>query len=380
MGSGTSLENRIRNSLQRRDLRFRDFMESALYDPEEGYYGRPRNPVGKAGDYVTAPSLSPVFPYALGRLVSEFLSRAGDVVSTVVDVGCGDGSLLHSLWASFCGAPAAPPASARFYGVDRTLSRVDPGLRTMDPALRFVRTMDEVPADGARLVVSNELFDAFPFARLVQRTEGLHELTVVGGAGELDWGETDADPAYEKYLATRSIELAEGQFADISLDWEVEYATLARSISQGLIVTFDYGYPQKQLFDNRVRRYGTAAAYHQHRVHRDLLARPGQQDLTAHVNFDDLIRAGEREGLETLYFDRQAKFLLALGAAEHDLLRPIEDMDVQSLEEGVDLRERREEARRLLLPDGIGDEIRVLVQRKGLGGGEWSFQRPLFHR
>src|SRR5206468_8706976 len=124
------------------------------------------------------------------------------------------------------------------------------------------------------------------------------------------------------------------------------------------------GYPQETLFRSRLRRYGTAAAYSRQRVSRDLLANPGKQDLTAHINFTDLIRAGERAGFSTLFFDRQAKFLLALGVAEHELFKPIDEVTVPSLEAGADLLDRRDAARRLVLPDGIGEEIRVLVQGK----------------
>jgi SAM-dependent MidA family methyltransferase len=123
-----------------------------------------------------------------------------------------------------------------------------------------------------------------------------------------------------------------------------------------------------------MRRYGTAAAYARHRVSRDLLANPGRQDLTAHVNFTDLIRAGEGNGFATLFFDRQAKFLLALGATEHELFKPLDEIDGG----GIDLIDRRDEARRLVLPDGIGEEIRVLVQGRGVPETEWSFQRKLF--
>jgi SAM-dependent MidA family methyltransferase len=123
-----------------------------------------------------------------------------------------------------------------------------------------------------------------------------------------------------------------------------------------------------------MRRFGTAAAYAAHRVSRDLLANPGEQDLTAHVNFTDLERAGERHGFTTLYFDRLAKFLLAIGATSHPLFTPIQDAGVSSVED----LEERDEARRLILPDGIGEDLRVLVQGKGIGLEGWSFQRPLF--
>jgi SAM-dependent MidA family methyltransferase len=212
----------------------------------------------------------------------------------------------------------------------------------------------------------------------VRRGGELHELTVVDRDGELDWGERIAGRAYVDYFAERAIALDDGQFADVSLDWAALYGDICGVVERGLIVTFDYGYPQETLFRSRMRRYGTAAAYSQQRVSRDLLANPGRQDLTAHINFTDLIRAGERAGFATLYFDRQAKFLLALGITEHELFKPIDEVSAESLAAGVELLDRRDEARRLVLPDGIGEEIRVLVQAKGMPPEGWVFQRELF--
>ena len=125
-------------------------------------------------------------------------------------------------------------------------------------------------------------------------------------------------------------------------------------------------------------RFGTAAAYSRQRVSRDLLINPGEQDLTAHINFDDLQRTGEAQGFETLFFDIQAKFLLALGATEHELLKPIGEVSVDSAEEGVALLQARDDAKRLILPDGIGADIRVLVQGRGMGPESWRFQTELF--
>src|SRR5260370_42586775 len=121
-------------------------------------------------------------------------------------------------------------------------------------------------------------------------------------------------------------------------------------------MTFDYGYRGKQLFSGCVRHFGTAAAYSGHQVSRDLLANPGEQDLTAHINFGDLQRAGERNGFTTLFFDRQAKFFLAAGGMDHELLKPLDDLDLASTAAPLELRERRADARRLVLPDGIGGE------------------------
>ena len=375
MPDRTELAAVISNMLKSGDLPFLDFMELALYYPGLGYYSRGENRVGKEGDYVTGPTLSPVFAATLSGLVREFLGRVGEKVSTVVDIGCGDGRFIHTL----CASAAEAGSSVRFYGVDRSLERV----AVSHPNLRFVRSLEEVPADGGHLIISNELFDAFPFARLVQRGEHLHELWVTERDGELDWSEREAPAPYEDYFAERGLELRDGQFADVSREWSAYYADLCRFVRKGMIVTLDYGYPEKQLFDPRARRYGTAASYAQHRVTRDLLTMPGERDLTAHINFTDLIRAGERETFTTLFFGRQAAFLLALGATEHPLLRPLEERAVPAVttvEEAVQLQQRREEARRLVLPDGIGEEIRVLVQSRGLDVNSWSFQRELFGR
>ncbi len=362
----SSMRDVLRNALHYGDLSFREFMELALYHPRFGYYTRSENPVGKGADYVTAPLLSPVFSFAIGRLVREFVRRNEGALCSIVDIGCGDGGLIESI------AHEDWPDEVRFFGVDRSLDRVARG------AARYVRTIDELPRDGAHLFLSNELYDAFPFARLVRRGEHVHELWVHERDGVLDWAEREAPAPYEDYFAANGVELVEGQFADVSLEWEAFHADVARFLQRGLIVTIDYGHPANKLFHPRARRFGTAAAYAGQRVSRDLLANPGEQDLTAHINFSDLERAGEKHGATTLFFDRMARFLLALGVTDHELFRPVHDLTIDNPEQGMALMEAREEARRLVLPDGIGEEMRVVVQAKDIELDGWSFQQPLF--
>lgn len=347
-------------------------MEVALYHPESGYYSGTVSPVGRGGDYITSSLLSPAFAFALSRLVREFVNRAGDEPSTIVDIGCGDGSLINDL---AVGARELGRDDLRFFGVDRAIGRVSDAFREN---VTFVRTIDEVPRRGPELVLSNELYDAIPFARLVMRQDHLHELCVTGREDGLDWAEREAAAEYEHYFTSRGIELPPGQFADVSLEWELFHADVCRRVERGLVVTFDYGYPESKLFHSRARRFGTAAAYAGHRVSRDLLASPGKQDLTAHINFTDLERAGERAGLATLFFERQARFLLALGITEHELFTPSTDLQIGSVDEGVALLERRDAARQLVLPDGIGHDLRVLVQGSGMGPEPWGFQRAKF--
>ncbi|HEX7828497.1 MAG TPA: SAM-dependent methyltransferase [Thermoanaerobaculia bacterium] len=358
----------LRNMLHYGDLSFRDYVELVLYHPEFGYYAGAANPVGKSGDYVTAPSLSPVFSFAIARLVREFVRRSEGAVCSIVDIGCGDGSLIRAI------SEQVDEENVRFFGIDRALERA----REASDRVTFLNVIDHLPRDGHHFFFSNELFDAFPFARLVSRGEHVHELWVAERDGALDWTEHEAPAPYDDYFQAREIELSEGQFADVSLEWGLYYADIARFLEHGMIVTCDYGYPQDKLFHPRARRFGTAAAYRGQRVSRDLLAAPGEQDLTAHINFTDLERAGESEGAKTLFFDRLAKFLLGIGITEHELFRPVQDVGISSVEQGVELLQERENARRLVLPDGVGEDLRVLVQVKGMNDAKWSFEGPLF--
>src|SRR5436305_15236232 len=97
MSGEASMLDVLRKSLKGSNLPFHDFVELVLYHPEFGYYARAESPVGKEGDYVTSPVLSPVFSYSLGKLCCEFMSRSGDAMSQVVYIGCGDGSLIREL-------------------------------------------------------------------------------------------------------------------------------------------------------------------------------------------------------------------------------------------------------------------------------------------
>ena len=151
-----SLSDALRNMLEYSDLSFRDFMEMALYHPQLGYYSQQRSPVGRQGDYVTSPAISPVFIHCLDRLIREFMSRTDDAMCSIVDMGCGDGLLIHSLYAN---APADARKRATFCGVDRSLERVVP-----QTGVVFATQLETLPPSDFQFVVSNELFDSFPFA------------------------------------------------------------------------------------------------------------------------------------------------------------------------------------------------------------------------
>jgi SAM-dependent MidA family methyltransferase len=180
----------------------------------------------------------------------------------------------------------------------------------------------------------------------------------------VDLGEDDSfrfvegelsEPALSGLLPDGGTSLEPGQIADFAPGWQPLYRQLAERLGRGLLVTFDYGFESERLLDSRVRYLGTLACYRHQRVHRDPFTQVGEQDLTAHVDFSSLRAAGEQLGLETIAFTPQARWLGASGIFEG--LAGAEP-------------ERRLEAMTLLDPGGMGEEIRVLVQGRGVDPGE----------
>jgi SAM-dependent MidA family methyltransferase len=205
------------------------------------------------------------------------------------------------------------------------------------------------------MIFSNELFEALRVRRMIGLTDGaIEELRVaVGPSGDFGWlAARVEDERLPRWLERRGVRLAPGQIADISLEWEPLYRRLARVLGEGLLVTCDYGFETASLFDPRTRANGSLACYRDHRVHRDPFRSVGAQDLTAHVDLAALREAGESEGLETVALVRQALFLAAAGLFDELQADPGLLQDAQALLDG----------------DGMGEEIRVLVQARGAKG------------
>lgn len=310
-------------------------MEEALYG-DGGYYRRPDLPISEQGDYVTGSSLSPLFGRATARLLSR-LDSVLDRPAELFEGGYGTGRHLASVVSSSSFTP-------------RPVSAWDRVKRPVPEGVTAIATLEDLEkVDG--LIFSYELFDALPVHRLVGTEDGVRELWVdLDGASGFAWTTREVShPGLCSLLAGAS--LVPGQIADLSLGWAPLYRQLARRLGRGLLVTCDYGFEREKLLDPRVRRHGTLACYSRQRVHRNPFVLVGEQDLTAHVDFTALREEGEAEGLATVAFTRQARWLTACGLFDELA--------------GADLATRRE-AMALLDGEGMGEEIRVLVQARGI--------------
>lgn len=309
-------------------------MEEALYG-EGGYYRREDVPIGESGDYVTGSSFSPLFGRATARLLRR-LDQALGRPADFFEAGYGTGAHLASM-----------DGERRVLAWDRIARTVPPGVE------RFERLEDVGRIEG--LIFSYELFDALPVHRLIGREEGVGELWVDLDGDGFTWREGElSDPSLPDLLG--GAVLQPGQIADLAPGWVPLYSELAKRLGRGLLVTCDYGFERERLLDVRIRQHGTLACYTRQRVHRNPFVLVGEQDLTVHVDFTALRQAGEREGLTTVAFTRQALWLTACGLFE----------DLQDAASP----EARQQAMALLDGEGMGEDIRVLVQARDLDIGE----------
>jgi SAM-dependent MidA family methyltransferase len=195
--------------------------------------------------------------------------------------------------------------------------------------------------------------DAFPVHRVVATKDGLDEIYVdVDGDRFVETREVPSTPDLEAYFKRLKIRLAEGQRAEVNLEAARWIREVGKALDLGFVITIDYGYPASELFAPH-RKKGSLLCYYRHTVNDDPYARIGEQDITAHVDFTGLARAGAEAGLSVTGFTNQLNFLMSLGIA-----REMERFDPESPE--------MLSVKRLLARESMGGVFKVLIQHKGL--------------
>lgn len=322
----TELINRIRREIGwcGGRITFARYMEMALYEPGLGYYtdGRPRT--GRAGDYYTSVSVGPLFGAIVARVLRRFRDEGGNPNDfLVVECGGGGGQLRDDV------RRAAP-----------------------DLDYRVVEAGEDLPDRFTGCVLSNELLDALP----------VHRMGVIGGQW-IEWYVTAdfteqpgplTDPRLADAVAGLPSDMMEGYRTEINLralDWMSE---VARRLTRGHVLTFDYGFERDDYFAPH-RRDGHLQCYYRHRRHANPFDHVGEQDISAHVEFTGLMEHGRRCGLETARFADQGHFLLEAG---EPVIREIVERDA-----GQWSRERSA-IHQLVHPVHMGQAFKVLVQRK----------------
>jgi SAM-dependent MidA family methyltransferase len=342
------LIERLRERVSREGpISFRDFMEAALYDRADGYYTRGAA-IGEGGDFVTSPTVTPAFAAVIARQFLRDTAGCGGPLD-FVEAGVGSGAFLADFDAAIRRIDPAAAGRVRLTAIERS----EAGRRQIQslPFAAAPRVLASAEELGERSVhgwiFSNELFDALPVVRVAGSSDGLKELRIgVQGDGFV-WVEAPAPPALSAHLESFGVRLAPGQNAEISPDAAPLYRRLARALADGALVTFDYGHRANVLYHPLARPRGTLTVFAAGRRGGDPLERVGEVDLTAHVNWEELVRAGESEGLATRGIFRQGRWLAEAGI-----------LDFAS----SDAEKWR--IYRLIDPEGMGEELSVLVQSR----------------
>jgi SAM-dependent MidA family methyltransferase len=354
-------------------ITFARFMELCLYHPQHGYYNTERAKLGARGDFYTNAHVAPVFARLLARHLELLWNELGKPDRfDLVELGPGDGQFAAELlpWI----AKRFPDFSTHFHytAIEQSAvlrARLSETLSAFRDSVRIVESITPFSEEASRItgcIFANEFFDALPIHILVWRNGQWHERYVCLDGERLAWSEgapgsealeTEAETRFDNDLRAKVRD--HGWFAEIAPAAASYMQQIGQSLQRGEVLILDYGYALTEWWLGRFPE-GSALAYREHRVIDDLLASPGEQDLTAHVNFSQLIEAGAQAGLRLWTDLPQARFLLELGEPDefHDVFA-----DCSSD------RERQQRAlllKTLILPQGLGNTFQVLQLRQGM--------------
>jgi SAM-dependent MidA family methyltransferase len=353
------LAGRIRNG---GPISFAEFMRECLYHPVHGYYSRKN--ARRFGDYYTSVDVHPIFGRLLARQFSEMWELLGSPRPFVVaESGAGAGRLAGHIVDFSARELPEFYAALEYVAVERSIARrAELTARLADHAAAgHVSSAAEIPrAIPVGCIFSNELLDAFPAHRVVVENGALREICVgFAGARFTEVLREPSTPALERYFHEQGIALEEGQQAEVCLeacDWS---EGAGRALERGFVLTIDYGHEARALYDQHHNR-GTLLAYRDHAVTENLLDAPGEQDLTAYVNFTAVDLWGRRAGLIRTGLVTQSQFLVALGSRNEfgDLYDPGQT-EVEKLRARLLLKN-------LIHPEGLGEKFLVLIQDKGI--------------
>ena len=345
-------------------LPFSRYMELALYAPALGYYSAGSTKLGDAGDFVTAPEISPLFARCLARQVAQMLETG---IRDVIEFGAGSGSLAAGLLTELERLGSTPQRYLILEVSGDLQARQRARIARHAPRLAGrVEWIDTLPARACAVLVANEVLDAMP-AHVI-RTHGgaIEELGVTTGHDGRTFERAWRSASGRLLEAARALELPDDYETEINLASRAFVSSIARTLQRGVLLLIDYGFPAREYYHPQ-RSRGTLMCHYRHHAHDDPLALAGLQDITAHVDFTALALAGVEGGLDVLGFATQAQFLINTGII--DLLAETPARDARAY------APLAAQVQKLTSPAEMGELFKVLALGRGAAQPLIGFSR-----
>ncbi|MXQ55372.1 SAM-dependent methyltransferase [Shimazuella alba] len=330
-----------------KQLPFAEVMEISLYHPNCGYYSKPTPKLGKAGDFFTNVHVSDLF----GRVVADYFlqywqEKNASSSLCLIEIGGGEGRLLQQITTQFQ-LKGVAKSSLQIYSVERSpyhQKEQQKRLSNIPYAIHWVDKLVDVPKASFSIVFSHELIDAFPVHRLIWKNGVWWEIYVAEKENKLvEIHDSLSTVELQKYVNERTEEILEGQQIEVNLYAKKWITEVADWVHSGLIWTLDYGGTTRELHSVRYLD-GTMRYYQSHQHVDDPYPLLGSIDMTAHVNFADLMFWGEQSTLTTSFYGSQSMFLIDAGIFSYTA------------------PEYRNAIKQLMM--GMGENFHVLVQSK----------------
>jgi len=335
-------------------ISFARYMELALYSPGLGYYAAGAHKFGEAGDFITAPELSPLFGQTVARQVAEIIAQSA---ANILELGAGSGKLAVDMLAELEQLGILPDSYAILEVSADLRARQQTRLRERLPhLLDRVHWLDELPEKFSGAIVANEVLDALPVHLVHWRDSAISERGVAVGEHGFIWQERAiGDPAL--LHAVQQIAVPDDYVSEICFAARGLVNSLAQRLEQGAVLLIDYGFGAREFYHPQ-RRSGTLMCHYRHHAHDDPFFLPGLQDITAHVNFTDIAECGIDAGLELLGYTSQAFFLINCG-----ITGLLQDTSPENLRDYLPLSAQLQ---KLTSPAEMGELFKVIAFGKKL--------------
>jgi SAM-dependent MidA family methyltransferase len=298
-------------------ISFAHYMQLALYASGMGYYSGGAAKFGQAGDFVTAPEISPLFGKAMARQAAQVLGLI-DGEADILEFGSGTAKLALDLLLELENLGSLP---GRYCILELSADLRQRQRRLLEEhaahLLPRVVWLERLPAEFTGLMLANEVLDAMPVHLVAWRETGLFERGVIFRDDEFRWMEHPLEGG-ELSAAARELEpLVEagagaGYISEISLSARRFIQSLGPILQKGVVLLVDYGFGRSEYYHPQ-RSRGTLMCHYRHHAHDDPFYLPGLQDITSHVDFSAIADGAASLGLALLGYSTQAHFLINCG-------------------------------------------------------------------